>query len=66
MADRTMTRVALSVIDEKVGYALEDKIEAYQFLCDTWQLDRLTPYQQAEYNMLVEGGIIQTAVWRPV
>ena len=56
--------VAIQIVDLNSGSKFEDKIEAYQFLCDNWELDRLSPAQMAEFNNLVEGGLIQTAPWR--
>ncbi len=55
---------AIRIVDLNSGAKIEDKIEAYQFLCDNWELDRLNPVQIAEFNNMVEGGLIQTAPWR--
>ncbi len=54
---------AICIIHD-TGAVFEDKIEAYQFMNDNFLLDSLTERQKAEFNILVEGGEIQTAPWR--
>jgi hypothetical protein len=51
---------ALAILRGDVGATYNDRIEAYQFMNDNFLLDQLTPVQAAEYNTLVEGGVINT------
>jgi hypothetical protein len=59
-----LLETALRVVEINSGAKVEDKVEAYQFLCDNWYLDRLNPQQQAEYNQFFQIGLIKTAIWR--
>lgn len=59
-----LLQAALGVLNGTIGATYADRIEAFQFLCDNYQLDRLTPLQESEYNMLVESGTIKTAPFR--
>jgi hypothetical protein len=52
------------ILRGELGGTFEDKIEVYQFMNDNFLLDKLTPSQIAEFNLLVEGGQIETAPWR--
>ena len=54
---------AMNVVND-ISFRLEDRIEAYQFLTDNWELDRLTQGQKWELNNLVEKGLVVTAPWR--
>ncbi len=54
---------ALRVVND-VSFKYEDRIEAFQFLSDNWELDKLTQSQQWELNNLVEKGLVITAPWR--
>jgi len=59
-----MLQTALAVIAEDSGSKFEDRVEAYQWLSDNWELERLNLQQQMEFNDLVERGVVQTAPWR--
>jgi hypothetical protein len=59
-----LQRLAQQIINNELGGTFEDKIEAYQFMNDNFFLDLLTEKQRSEFNMLVEGGQIETAPWR--
>lgn len=59
-----LQELALKIINGELGGTFEDKVEVYQFMNDNFLLDVLTEKQRAEFNMLVEGGQIDTAPWR--
>lgn len=59
-----LQELALKIINGELGGTFEDKIEALQFMNDNFLLDGLTDKQRAEFNMLCEGGQIETAPWR--
>lgn len=56
--------LAFKILNGDLGGTFEDKIEAYQFVNDNFLLDSLNGQQRAEFNMLVEGGQVETAPWR--
>jgi hypothetical protein len=59
-----LQQLAIKIVNDELGGTFEDKVEVYQFLNDNFLLDHLTDKQRAEFNMLVEGGQIETAPWR--
>jgi hypothetical protein len=52
--------VARGILRGDIGATFQDKIEAYQFMNDNYLLEELTPSQQEEFRVLVEGGVIAT------
>lgn len=57
-------QLAHKILSGELGGTFEDKIEVYQFLNDNFYLDELNDQQRAEFNMLCEGGQVETAPWR--
>lgn len=56
--------LAHKILSGELGGSFEDKIEAYQFMNDNFYLNELSDRERAEFNMLAEGGQIETAPWR--
>lgn len=59
-----LQELALKIVNGELGSTFEDRIEAFQFMNDNFLLDQLSEKHVTEFNILVEGGQVETAPWR--